>query len=88
MPYFDRQQCAFALNERMADMAEKMGRQLFTYDRNGLRLAIAALEDEIQELWTEWNNNKRYLSNGKREIQHELLDIAAIAMYAYLESTK
>ncbi len=61
---------------------------LFAYNRHGVRAAIAAIEDETQELWTAWNDTKRHMGNGIAEIRHELLDIAADAMVCYLESFK
>ena len=57
----------------------------FTYDRNGLRLGIAALEDEVRELYAEWADGKRNLSRPDTVagIRHEALDIAAVAMLIY-----
>jgi len=54
----------------------------FTYDRNGLRLGIAALEDELTELLDEWRANKKRLdAPGVAErLRHETLDVAAVAM--------
>lgn len=54
----------------------------FTYDRNGLRLGIAALEDELRELYDEWAAGKRKLDDPAvvAGIRHEVADIAAVAM--------
>lgn len=52
----------------------------FPYDRNGVRLGIAALEDEVQEVWTEWNIHKRNMSRGCETIRTELLQVASVAM--------
>lgn len=54
----------------------------FTYDRNGLRLGIAALEDELRELYDEWAANKKRLGEPgvAARFHHELLDVAAVAM--------
>jgi hypothetical protein len=59
---------------------------LFAYHRNGLRMAIASIEDETWELLDAWRVCKRDLSAGRRVIQHELLDIAMICMIAYENS--
>lgn len=69
----------------MHHMDEKMTDPKFTYDRNGLRLAIAAIEDETGELYDEWRLHKRDLSGAgtHQAIRWELLDIAAIAMHTY-----
>jgi hypothetical protein len=77
-----------AVRLRISDQSERLPAPLFTFDRNGLRLAIAAMEDEIQELWEEWNNNKRHLGNAHKEIEHELLDIAAVALITYIHAMK
>lgn len=71
------------LRDRIEEQRKRMTDPKFTFDRNGLRLAIAAIEDETQELWTEWNDNKRHLGNGVNQIRWELLDIAAVCMLAY-----
>lgn len=68
---------------RIRDMRQRMTDPKFTFDRNGLRLAIASIDDENNELWEEWNRYKRNLGNGVEKIRHELLDIAGIAMLAY-----
>jgi len=72
------------LMQRIIDQGKRIeGLDLFTFDRNGLRMAIASIEDETQELYDEWRNHKRMLGNAVHEIRHELLDIAAICMLAY-----
>ena len=57
----------------------------FTYDRNGLRLGIAALEDELREVYDEWKAHKRNLADpaAVAALRHELLDVAAVAMLMY-----
>lgn len=74
------------LRERVTEQCERMTDPLFTFDRNGLRLAIAAIEDETKELYDEWRMHKRHLGNAHAEIQHELLDIAAVAIIAYTQT--
>lgn len=75
-----------ALRMRMDEQSARMTPPLFTFDRNGLRLAIAALEDETNELYEEWRGNKRHLGNAHKEIKHELLDVAAVAMITYVQA--
>ena len=57
----------------------------FTYDRNGLRLGIAALEDELREVYEVWAQYKKNLQDpvAAASFRHELLDIAAVAMLMY-----
>ena len=57
----------------------------YTYDRNGLRLGISGLEDELRELYDEWAANKKQLTapGVADRIRHEVLDIAAVAMLIY-----
>lgn len=74
------------LRERMRAQDSRISDHLFAFNRNGLRLAIAAIEDETSELYDEWRNHKRMLGNAHKEIQNELLDIAAVAMLTYLET--
>lgn len=52
----------------------------FPFDRNGLRLGIASIEDETGELYDEWAENKRHLGNAIDQIRTETLQIAAVAM--------
>lgn len=72
------------LVHRMADQRNRLhGPPIpvrFSYDRNGVRLGIAALEDELQELRDEWVLHKRDLVPARSKIRHELLDCAAVAM--------
>ena len=78
-----------SLAARMADQHARLtGPPIpvdFTYDRNGLRLGIAALEDELRELYGEWAANKKRLNEpGVAErLRHEALDVAAVAMVIY-----
>lgn len=58
----------------------------WTFTRNGLRLALAAIEDEYLELYTEWKENKRDLGPARDKIRHEMLDVAACAMVAFMET--
>jgi hypothetical protein len=77
------------LAERMADQHGRLtGPPIpvdFTYDRNGLRLGIAALEDELRELYAEWAANKKSLNepSAAERLRHEALDVAAVAMLIY-----
>ena len=57
--------------------------ELFSFSRNGLRLAIASIEDETYELLDAWREHKRNLDQGRISLGHELLDIAMICMIAY-----
>lgn len=77
-----------SLLHRMHDQASRIPPSLFAYNRNGLRMAIAAIEDETRELHEAWAEHKRVLADGCAvgEIRHELLDIAAVAMLAYEET--
>jgi NTP pyrophosphatase (non-canonical NTP hydrolase) len=74
------------LSERMADQESRCPAHIFKFDRNGLRLAIASMEDETQEVYDEWRMHKRHLGNAVTEIRSELLDVAAVAMLAYEET--
>ena len=75
------------LLERMHDQANRCPQSLFAFNRNGVRMAIAAIEDETRELYDEWQENKHVLDDCARgAIRHELLDIAAVAMLAYEET--
>jgi hypothetical protein len=77
------------LADRMADQYARLtGPPLpvdFTYDRNGLRLGIAAVEDELKELYDEWAANKKRLGEPgvAARLAHEALDVAAVAMLIY-----
>ena len=72
--------------ERITAISERCTDDLFAFNRNGLRMAIAAIEDETQELYDEWRNHKGMLGNGREAIRHELLDIAAVAIIAYIQT--
>lgn len=54
--------------------------QGFPFDRNGVRLGIASLEDEVTEVWDEWNMHKRALGNCREQIRTEVLQVAAVAL--------
>jgi hypothetical protein len=58
--------------------------QGFPYTRDGMRLAIAALEDEVREVWSEWEMTKRRMDEYDPEYDHgirdEALQVAAIAI--------
>lgn len=71
------------LEEHVENMRARIPDDLFAFNRNGLRMAIAALEDEIGELYDDWTHNKNHLGNALHPIRHELLDIAAVAIIAY-----
>lgn len=73
------------LKDRMINQLERYPSG-FPYNRDGVRLGIAALEDEIGELWQEWEHSKRHLGNSITEIRHELLDIASVAMLMLLNT--
>lgn len=77
-----------AVAERMMEQQSRFDPAWFGFNRNGLRLGIAALEDELQELWREWSDNKNHLGNAVHEIRHEALDVAAVALLIYVESLK
>ena len=51
----------------------------YPFDRNGLRLGIAALQDEVQEVYEEWRKHKRDLGNGAESIRAELLQVMGVA---------
>src|SRR5262245_48495508 len=81
-----------ALNDLAARMADQHARLIgppipvdFTYDRNGLRLGIAALQDELKELYDEWTAGKKRLDDPgvAARLAHEALDAAAVAMLIY-----
>lgn len=77
--------CLSWLRDRIVEQKKNIAGKpdLFAFDRNGLRMAIAAIEDETNELYDEWQHHKRQLGNGVESIRWELLDIAAVAMIAY-----
>jgi hypothetical protein len=52
----------------------------FPFNRNDVRLGIAALEDETAEVWKEWDNKKHNLDHGAYNLREELLQVAAVAM--------
>jgi hypothetical protein len=71
-----------AINDLQEEIVNQDGNhpESYPYDRNGVRLGIAALEDEVNEVYEEWRNHKRHLGNCVNEIRSELLQVAAIAM--------
>ena len=60
----------------------------YPYTRNGVRLGIAALEDEVAEVYDEWQHNHNHLGNCRAEIRVELLQVAAVAMRMIREIDK
>lgn len=49
--------------------------------RDGIRTGIASLEDEIKEVWEEWNIHKRHIeSSNLQPMRAELMQVAGIAM--------
>lgn len=63
----------------------------FPFDRNGIRLGIAALEDEVAEVKKEWRQGRvhhtGYMTKESREtIREELRDVIAVGIMMY-EST-
>lgn len=77
------------LSQRMQDQRFRLyggsNPARFSYDRNGTRLGIAALEDEIFELYEVWKINKKYMDSPEvaSRMRHEALDIASVAMLLY-----
>jgi hypothetical protein len=67
------------LTQMYKDLWERFP-QGFPFDRNGVRLGIASLEDEIGEVYEEWSKHKRNLGNCRNEIRTELLQVAAVAL--------
>lgn len=72
------------------ELRARTGFTTFEYNRNGLRLGLAAIEDEHGELYELWLMNKRALFTPKviENVKHEALDIAACAMIVYMEASK
>lgn len=56
----------------------------FPADRNGIRLGIAAIQDETSEVLAEWYDAKRTDKDWTR-VYDELLDVIAVAMYTALD---
>lgn len=53
----------------------------FPADRNGIRLGIAAIEDETQEVWEEWRQLRRSLPDcDMTYLRTELLQVAAVCL--------
>jgi NTP pyrophosphatase (non-canonical NTP hydrolase) len=80
------------LLERIDDIRSRSGYHdgLLGYDRNGLRMAIAAIEDETYELYEAWRAGKRNLGDDdvRKDVRSELLDVAACAVIALAELEK
>jgi len=68
-----------AIGKRAAEQSARFPAG-FPYDRNGVRLGIASLQDEVRELYLEWEANKRTLNLAADRVRHELLDIAGIVV--------
>lgn len=87
MAYADNDQAnMMQLYERL-NVQDEHFPQGYPYDRNNLRAAIAAIEDETEELKDEWKRYKRVIGikddhEMHHHIRHELLDIAGIVMLA------
>jgi len=64
------------------ELLESRYPQGFPADRNGVRLGIPSLEDELREVWYEWNLNKRRLpsAEGTLALEGELFDMLAVAV--------
>lgn len=81
----DRQHRVIDVRALLLLIAEEVDRQDrnhpggYPFDRNGVRLGIAALEDEVQEVYEEWRKHKRDLGNGAASIRAELLQVMGVA---------
>lgn len=51
----------------------------YPYTRDGIRMGIASLQDEVEEVYDEWKLHKRDLSKSDN-LTIELYQVAAIAM--------
>lgn len=56
----------------------------FPADRNGIRLGLAAIEDELNETLTEWRADKS-IDETFRNTYDELLDVISAAIYTAVE---
>jgi hypothetical protein len=65
-----------AVLERLYNHDQRMGCN-WTATRNGLRLGLAALEDETAEALAAWRDDRR--RDGWAETRDEVLDVAAVA---------
>jgi hypothetical protein len=55
----------------------------YPYTRDGIRLGIAAIEDETREVWDAWHAIRRTIGNGSADpgdLRGELMQVAAICM--------
>jgi len=50
-------------------------------NRNGIRLGMAALEDELKEMYEAWRVEKREPFNDETNTYDELLDVIAVGLY-------
>lgn len=90
----DEAEIANIMSELMDHVAAIKARDGFTgfpFDRNGIRLGIAALEDEIAEVKKEWQEGRvhhtGYMTEESREaVRKELRDVIAVGIMMY-EST-
>ncbi len=73
----------------MLDLQEEIDRQDgiaeaagygYPFTRNGVRLGIAALEDELTEVREAWRADKNHLESGAWHLREELLQVAAVAV--------
>ena len=64
---------------RQDDIA-KANQYGYPFTRNGIRLGIAALQDEVTEVLDAWRADKNHLENCAAELREELLQVAAVAM--------
>lgn len=57
----------------------------FPADRNGIRLGLAAVQDELKETLDAWHEDKRQQNPDWHRTYDELLDIIAAATYTAIE---
>jgi hypothetical protein len=71
---------------QMMEWMDEVHPQGFPCTRDGIRLGIAAIQDETSEVWKEWEANKRAFgkwlpnSDSLEPMRQELLQVAAITM--------
>lgn len=53
----------------------------FPCDRNGIRLGLASIQDELKEALDAWHVEKRHPFKTNSQTFHELLDVIAVAIY-------
>jgi hypothetical protein len=76
------------IQARIDDVSGRDGFNGFPFDRNGIRLGIAAIYDEADELFEEWHSGRvphtGYMySDSAPGIRRELMDIIAVAAMMY-----